>query len=154
MIKRKSVAISLERGLDLLHLLSKRQNSGATARELGAAFGIPQASLYRLLKVLTDRGFVFQDPASGFYRLSHTAMGLGFSARAASPLVGFVQPLLCEISRCTHQMSECAVAAGGRHLQMIDTWQAERTPPRVAPRHVLSTGPAQRTRTVLPGVRR
>lgn len=129
-----SAAPALERGLELLTLLARYAQSGATAAELQEALQIPRIAVYRSLKVLIERDFVYQDPFTGRYRMGNRVVSMAYQAGLASPLIAAVRPILAEVTRATHQMSEFATGAGPWRLMVVDTWQAERTPPRVISR--------------------
>lgn len=120
---------ALERALKIVRHLSRSGASNASAQELQQALRVPRVSLYRLLHVLTENGFVTQD-ADGTYRLGTAMMALGFYARETSPLVAKATPLLRQITQQTRQMSELVAATHGWQLITLEVWQAERTPLR------------------------
>jgi DNA-binding IclR family transcriptional regulator len=131
----RSSAPALERGLAVLEFLSlpRWRAEGASVAELQRALRLPIMSLYRIVRILEENGHVRQDQA-GRLRLGSRQIELGFVARSVSPLVQAALPILREVTRQTHEMSELAVRAGGRDLMMLETWQAEGTPLRIRSR--------------------
>ena len=131
----QSAAPALERGLAVLDYLAQPQarTLGASVAELRRALRVPVMSLYRIVRILEERGHIRQD-RSGRYRLGARQIELGFAARSISPLVQAALPILREITRQTHEMSELAVRAGRWDLMMLETWQAEGTPVRIRSR--------------------
>jgi DNA-binding IclR family transcriptional regulator len=130
----RSAAPALERGLELLSLLARRGQTGATADELQRTLQIPRIAVYRSLKILIERNFVYQDPFTGRYRMGNRIVEMAYQTALASPLVAAARPILAEVARSTHQMSEFTTGAGPWRLMVVDTWQSERTPPRVISR--------------------
>jgi DNA-binding IclR family transcriptional regulator len=131
--KADSVALSLERGLELLSILGQNRN-GMKAIELQHVLEIPHSSLYRILRVLTDKGYARQDAVDGRFYLSAECMALGHLARAGYPLVSDIQAVLREVAHATGQMSEFAIPSGNWQLMILETWQSEKTPVRVRSR--------------------
>lgn len=131
----RSTAPALDRGLAILDFLSQPQvrEIGASVAELQRALRVPTMSLYRVVRILDQRGHICQD-SSGRYRLGQRQIELGFVARSISPLVQSALPILREITRQTHEMSELAVRAGRWDLMMLETWQSEGTPARIRSR--------------------
>jgi DNA-binding IclR family transcriptional regulator len=127
MRKAKSPAPALERGLELLRILAAARG-GSTALELERALAIPRSSLYRILRIFMNYGFITQDRDDGRFYLSVESMALGFSAHAAHPLTDQIRFVLREVVRATGQMCEFAVPTGRWNLLMLETWQSERTP--------------------------
>jgi DNA-binding IclR family transcriptional regulator len=122
-----SPAPALARGIGILNLLSGPRRNGATAAEIQQLTKIPPASFFRILSVLNASNLIAQNNLTGKYLLGPGAMLLGFTARAATPLVLLAQPVLRDIAGASHQMAELAVAAGNWQLMILETWQAERT---------------------------
>ncbi len=67
---------ALERGLDVLELLSKEPYE-LTAKEIAVALKIPNASLWRILRVLEARGYLLFDSSRRTYRLGFRLMAMG-----------------------------------------------------------------------------
>ena len=82
-----------ERTLAILKALAVAQgpvSAAALARDLG----IPRSSVYQLLEVLADRGFVAHLPDERRWRLGLTAFEVGSSYLRRDPIERVAQPLL------------------------------------------------------------
>jgi DNA-binding IclR family transcriptional regulator len=86
----KSAAYAVE----VLELLSSRQNKPARLREISEALGIPKSSLYALLRTLTQRGWVRRDETGTLYGVGIRALMAGMSYLDSDPHLRFVQPWL------------------------------------------------------------
>jgi DNA-binding IclR family transcriptional regulator len=86
----KSAAYAVE----VLELLSSRQNRPARLREISDALGIPKSSCYALLRTLTQRGWVRRDETGTLYGVGLRALMAGTSYLDADPKLRFVQPWL------------------------------------------------------------
>ncbi len=75
-MKRDGTAPALERGLEILELLSKDPYEMGF-QEISQRLRIPPASLWRLLKVLTNKGYVIVDPKRRTYRLGFKLASMG-----------------------------------------------------------------------------
>lgn len=67
---------ALSRGLEILELLA-REESELSLRSIGARLQIPRPSLWRILTVLRDRGYVLFDADKKTYRLGFKFLYLG-----------------------------------------------------------------------------
>ena len=67
---------ALARGLNVLELLAKEE-SELTLRSISERLGIPTPSLWRILRVLRDNGYVLLDPDKKTYRLGFKFLYLG-----------------------------------------------------------------------------
>ena len=86
----KSAAYAVE----VLELLSSRQNRPARLREISDALGIPKSSCYALLRTLTQRGWVRRDETGTLHGVGIRALMAGMSYLDADPHLRFVQPWL------------------------------------------------------------
>jgi DNA-binding IclR family transcriptional regulator len=86
----KSAAYAVE----VLELLSARQNRPARLREISDALGIPKSSCYALLRTLTQRGWVRRDETGTLYGVGLRALMAGTSYLDADPHLRLVQPWL------------------------------------------------------------
>jgi DNA-binding IclR family transcriptional regulator len=71
-----SLAPALSRGLEVLEALTS-DPSGMTLAELSTKLGIPSASLWRISRVLTEKGFITFDSHKRIYRLGLKLMSMG-----------------------------------------------------------------------------
>ena len=136
---------ALERGIAILEMLTGPLRDGASRHDIQKQLAIPQASAYRLLKTLTEARLISEDASTGKFRLGARSMRLGFWARHVSPVVKAAQPLLRELSLLTHQMSTLVVHDHRWKLMVLETWQTEGTPLRVAARPGMFFGLDQST---------
>ncbi|WP_042070471.1 IclR family transcriptional regulator [Advenella mimigardefordensis] len=89
---------SLERAIDLLFLLEKYPK-GLSAQELHTQSKIPRATLFRILRVLSDRGFIQQyDNTDGLYQLGPTIARLGTQVQVPRDLISISTPLIEALS--------------------------------------------------------
>lgn len=86
----KSAASAVE----VLEMLSNRQNKPARLREISEALGIPKSSLYALLRTLTELGWVRRDATGTLYGVGIRSLMAGMSYLDADPQLRFVQPWL------------------------------------------------------------
>lgn len=82
-----------ERTLDLLRALAKAAGP-ATASRLAADLGIPRSSVYQLLRVMGDRGFVVHLAEEERWALGVAAFEVGSAFLRHDPLERVAQPLL------------------------------------------------------------
>lgn len=86
----KSAAYAVE----VLEMLSSRQNKPARLRDTSEALGIPKSSLYALLRTLTQVGWVRRDETGTLYGVGIRSLMAGMSYLDADPQLRFVQPWL------------------------------------------------------------
>ncbi len=110
-----SLAPALERGLDLLELISKSER-GLSYSEILETCGIPTASAARLLKVLVNRGYLAKD-GSGLYLLGKGAVYLGAES-IRDRLIRAGEPLL-ESLRSRTGNTALLIYWGGEYLECI-----------------------------------
>jgi len=67
---------ALERGLRIIELLAEEETE-LTLKEIGRRLGIPSPSLWRLLSLLRERGYVNYDPDKRTYRLGFKFLYMG-----------------------------------------------------------------------------
>ena len=67
---------ALERGLRIIELLAE-EDTELTLKEIGRRLGIPSPSLWRLLSLLKERGYVIYDPDKRTYRLGFKFLYMG-----------------------------------------------------------------------------
>jgi DNA-binding IclR family transcriptional regulator len=87
-----------ERALDVLTAMA--QASGpVTAASLARDLGIPRSSVYQLLDVLVDRGFVVHLAQERRWTLGLTAFEVGSAYLRSDPLERLAEPLLRRLTR-------------------------------------------------------
>ncbi|MBI3909721.1 MAG: IclR family transcriptional regulator [Armatimonadetes bacterium] len=102
-----SAAPALERGLEILLLLADHPQ-GLAAHEL-AVLDLPRASLFRLLRVLRESGFVEQSERDARYRLGLKALTLGAAALRGLEVVREAKTHLQQVVEATRERAELAL---------------------------------------------
>lgn len=97
--RKTAGAQTLRRGLDILRLLARHQEDGASLAELVDATGLERPTAYRLLCSLEEERFVERNPQSKRYRLGIDAMQLGAAAAEKAPVVDLVVPVMKKLAR-------------------------------------------------------
>ncbi|HIQ05460.1 MAG TPA: IclR family transcriptional regulator [Anaerolineae bacterium] len=98
--------------------------------ELSAAAGLPRSTVYRLLSVLSDEGFVIQDGRSGKYRLGPEFVVLGGLALQQTDVRQAALPHMRALAASTGETIDLEILHGLEVLIIEE----------VAGRHVLNTG--------------
>ena len=88
---------SLSRGLDILHLLNRRDS--ATPAELAEELSIPRATVYRIVETLTEKGFVYQHESDQRFRLTPRVQSLSDGFTDEDHMVHISRPFLNEITK-------------------------------------------------------
>ncbi len=115
----------LERCFQVIELLAE----DSEPRRLGAIsehLGLPKAAVHRLLAALTTMGWVEQDAATGFYRLTLRLAIMGQRLLLATRIPDLTRPLLDKLAADTQELVRMAVVEG-EHLTWVTSVQARRT---------------------------
>jgi IclR family pca regulon transcriptional regulator len=88
---------ALERGLAILRAFDGIAPC-MTATELADKVGLAKPTLFRLLQVLDEGGFVARDPTEGGYRLGVSALDLGRVYLSSIRVPALAQPLLNDLA--------------------------------------------------------
>ncbi|HET7303194.1 MAG TPA: IclR family transcriptional regulator [Segeticoccus sp.] len=113
--------------LDLLRLLARHAEplpAAAIARDLG----VPRSSVYHLLTVLQDRGFVTHLPEERRYGLGVAAFELGSAYTRQAPLQRIARPVLARVVDATSHNAHLAVLHGRDVLYVIEERAVGRPP--------------------------
>jgi DNA-binding IclR family transcriptional regulator len=115
----KPKSTSLERGLDLLELLSERDE--VKLAELPELLGTSRATGFRLLATLQERGYVVHNKSARSYSLGAAAAGLGSRSRATA-LLDAADPELQRLRDTTGETANLAILQGSRltYLRILD----------------------------------
>src|SRR6478672_6037038 len=111
--------------LDVLALIARRGEpvpAAAIARDLG----LPRSSVYHLLTVLTDRGYVRHLPEERRYGLGLAAYELGSAYQRQAPLERMARGVMDRLAETTGHNAHLAVLHGRDVLYVIE----ERAPGR------------------------
>ncbi len=119
------------------------------ASSMARALELPRSSVYQLLRVLQDEGFVVHYPEAHTYGLGPLVSELGTSVLRASRLSGLAQPLVDRLVTRTPvpAVAQLAVLAGS-DVEYLGTATVDRAPTTVArvgvrlPAHLTATGRA------------
>lgn len=106
----KYTAPALEKGLDILELLS-RSETGLTQAEIARELGRSVSEIFRMLVVLTQRGYVAQDPATDRYGLTTLLFEVANRTPLIRRLTQAAGPLMRELARRINQSVHLAVLA-------------------------------------------
>ncbi|WP_112323087.1 IclR family transcriptional regulator [Oceanibium sediminis] len=101
-------APALEKGLDIIELLSK-QEAGLTQSEIARGLDRTVGEIFRMLMVLVDRGFVAQDPRSDRYVLTTYIFEVANRIPIVGRLTAAAMPLMNEVSARINQSTHLAV---------------------------------------------
>lgn len=113
--------------LDVLGLLARRGEpvpAAAIARDLG----LPRSSVYHLLTVLTDRGYVRHLPEERRYGLGLAAYELGSAYQRQAPLERMARGLMDRLVDASGHNAHLAVLHGGDVLYVVEQRAPRRQP--------------------------
>ena len=101
MPKVKEKKSSVEKALDLIEALSKKDDLGVT--ELSRLLGLNKNNVFRLLATLEVKGIIEQDKETGHYKLGNRALYLEYAYLKNLPYLKSLRPLLREIRNKTQE---------------------------------------------------
>lgn len=106
---------ALERALDVLECLA--QGEGKTMKEITEELGIPGASLFRILKNLTCRGYLLKLEGQPVrYTLGYQILHLAARYSDTASLGSLARPYMERLSGLTGQTVQFAVCRGGAFM--------------------------------------
>ncbi|MDY6922665.1 MAG: helix-turn-helix domain-containing protein [Pseudomonadota bacterium] len=106
---RKYRAPALEKGLDVLELLSSH-GEPMTPSQMSAVLGRSVSELFRMIQVLEFRGYIEQSAAG--YRLTNRLFTLGMAQAPVRSLVETALPVMRELAHATVQSCHLVVLSG------------------------------------------
>ncbi|WP_269514057.1 IclR family transcriptional regulator [Brevundimonas subvibrioides] len=106
---RKYRAPALEKGLDVLELLSAH-GQPLTPSQMSATLGRSVSELFRMIQVLEFRGYIEQ--SSDGYQLTNRLFTLGLSRAPIKSLVDVALPAMRELAAATTQSCHLVVPSG------------------------------------------
>jgi DNA-binding IclR family transcriptional regulator len=104
----KYTAPALEKGLDILELLS-RTDLGLSQAEIARDLGRSVSEIFRMLVVLTERGYVAQDPVSDRYVLTTLLFEVAHRTPLIRRLTSSAAPLMRDLAHDINQSVHLAV---------------------------------------------
>lgn len=106
------VAVSLvDRCVEVVDLLA-HDAGGMALGEISAHLDEPKSAMHRLLNALCARGWVEQDPQTGFYRLTLRLAVLGQRFLMSTGVLDLCHPVLEGLARQSRELVRLAVADG------------------------------------------
>ena len=106
---RKYRAPALEKGLDVLELLSSH-GEPMTPSQMSGVLGRSVSELFRMIQVLEFRGYIEQSPEG--YRLTNRLFTLGMAQAPVRSLVETALPVMRELADATIQSCHLVVLSG------------------------------------------
>lgn len=117
MSEGRYTAPALEKGLDILELLSGRREA-LTLGQIAEALGRSRGEIFRMVAVLERRGFIARGAEDG-YALTNHLFDLGMRHPAVRGLVGAARPEMAALAAAIGQSCHLAVVSRG-HNVVID----------------------------------
>lgn len=117
------------------------------AASIASQLGIPRSSIYQLLSVMVERGFVLHYPEARRYGLGPSAFELGGGFARQQPLARLGRPLVESLVDRVGESGHLAVLSGSDVLYLVED-RAPRRPSLVSdegvrlPAHLTATGRA------------
>lgn len=112
---RKYRAPALEKGLDVLELLSQH-GQPLTPSQMSTMLGRSVSELFRMIQVLEFRGYI--EPSPEGYRLTNRLFTLGVAQAPAKNLIETALPLMRELAATTGQSCHL-VAPSGEQIVVV-----------------------------------
>lgn len=104
-------APALEKGLDILELLS-RHDTGMTQAEIARALGRSVSEIFRMLVVLTDRGYLAQDPHTDRYSLTTLLFEVAHRTPLVRRLTALAGPFMKRLTQRVNQSVHLGILSG------------------------------------------
>lgn len=101
-------APALEKGLDILELLAKEER-GLSQSEIARAMGRSVGEIFRMLVVLTERGYVAQDPDTDRYGLTTRLFEVAHQTPLIKRLTALAGPLMRRMTAEINQSAHLAI---------------------------------------------
>jgi DNA-binding IclR family transcriptional regulator len=106
-------APALEKGLDILEMLSRQQEPLSLTR-LAAELGRSKSEIFRMMMVLLERGYVARDPDSDTLTLTDRLFTLGLRTPRARDLVSATMPVMNALAEATNHSLHLVVVYQGQ----------------------------------------
>ena len=113
MTKTTYSAPALEKGLDILEMLSRQQQPLSLTR-LAAELGRSKSEIFRMIMVLLERGYLARDPDSDTLTLTDRLFTLGLRTPRARDLVSATMPVMNALAEATEHSLHLVVVYQGR----------------------------------------
>lgn len=109
-------APALERSIDILELLAT-MSGGLTVSEIAQHLERSISEVFRVIVVMTKRGWLRRDPATDRYSVTYRVLDMAFRATPAQSLTYVAAPLMRELALATSQ--SCHLVAQGEERGMV-----------------------------------
>jgi DNA-binding IclR family transcriptional regulator len=113
--EKKYAAPALEKGLDILELLSE-QEFGLSQTEISRALNRSVGEIFRMLVVLQERGYLMMEPGSDRYVLTTFLFEVANRTPLIRRLTALAGPLMQKLTVTTNQSAHLAILTGGNIL--------------------------------------
>jgi DNA-binding IclR family transcriptional regulator len=124
------MAHALIRGLNVLFLFSSERPS-LSVREIARGIGVPLASAYRLVKILTERGLLERNRASAEYHLGVKFLELGALVHRQLDLEALARPFVNKLASTSGETAQFTLHRGDHGVCVVV--EESRSTLRVAP---------------------
>lgn len=101
-------APALEKGLDIIELLA-REERGLSQSEIARAMGRSVGEIFRMLVVLTERGYLVQDPDTDRYGLTTKLFEVAHRTPLIRRLTALAGPLMRRLTAAINQSAHLAI---------------------------------------------
>jgi len=101
-------APALEKGLDIVELLANEER-GLSQSEIARAMGRSVGEIFRMLVVLTDRGYVAQDPDTDRYSLTTKLFEVAHRTPLIKRLTALAGPLMRRMTAAINQSAHLGI---------------------------------------------
>lgn len=98
----------IDRTLDIVELMVDLPQ-GMALGEIAQRLSLPKSAAHRLVSQLVQRGYMEQDPASQYYKLSMRLMILGFRHLSNTGLADVCQPELDDLAERTGELARISM---------------------------------------------
>ncbi|MEV6134963.1 IclR family transcriptional regulator [Nocardia sp. NPDC051990] len=115
---RSSASPAVGRALDILVRLAEGPGP-VRAAVLARDLGLPRSSVYHILAVLVDRGFVVYVPGEQAYGLGVTSFEIGSAFLRHEPLERLAQPILHQLARQLGQAVHLGILHGNETVYLL-----------------------------------
>ncbi len=113
--QRRYSAPALEKGLDILELLSTEER-GLSQSEIARRMGRSVGEIFRMLVVLTDRGYVAQDKDTDRYSLTSKLFEVANRTPLINRLTALAGPVMRRLTHTINQSAHLGIASDGAIL--------------------------------------
>ncbi|MFC3121555.1 IclR family transcriptional regulator [Agaribacter flavus] len=106
--EKKYSAPALEKGLDILELLSKDSSPQSTSI-IAEKLGRSNAEIYRMILVLEQRGYIEKSEDTDGYQVTRKLLQLGTEHEPIKDILEYAQPIMRELAEQTSMSCHIAV---------------------------------------------